>query len=323
MEEKVSIIIPVYRAADLVEKCVRSLCEGSYQNLEILLLEDGSPDDSLAVCRSLEEKYPQVKVFANEKNLGVSATRNRGLQEMTGKYLLFVDSDDWVEPEYVEKLINAHARYASAMTVCGYINHDEMQSGRADIFGFDGVEGEEERPLKESLMGLYEGRLLQQIWNKLFLADIIRDNCITFDPSIRMGEDFRFLLTYLRFVKKDSVTLVNRALYHYNRCIATSAMFRVGTESIEEPLKNLRALYKLIGENEETIEERIERDRESMIRGYAYMIVHNRGMKWKEKKRLIYALDAERGKMLYRTNKTLYYKEKLMRFIKKITKNNN
>ncbi len=318
MEEKVSIIIPVYQVAAWLEKCVTTLCEGTYQNIEVLLIDDGSTDDSLSVCYNLQKKYDSIRVFANEKNLGVSATRNRGLQEMTGKYLLFVDGDDWVESEYVERMIKAHNKFKSTLTLCGYVNHDEMQSGTTDYFGFADVDGEEVRPLRANLQSLLDGRLLQLMTNKLYMVEIIKKYGLTFDPNMKIGEDFRFLLSYLRVVEGDSLTVVNGYLYHYNRCVPSSAMFRVGLEGVEEPLKNLRSLYEIIGYEKAEIEEKLIKDRMRMIANYAYMIVHNQGMSWKKKKKLIYSLDSNNASFLYRRNKRLYYKERIALFLKKI-----
>lgn len=318
MNKKVSIIIPVYRAADTVERCVRTLCEGTYKNIEILLIEDWSPDDSWSVCLDLQDKYVQVKAFRNEKNLGVSATRNRGLQEMTGHYLMFVDSDDWTEPDFVESFVNAHTMYGADMTVCGYMNHDEVQNYRTDYFGWEETDEIIERPLKESLIALLKGRLLQQIWNKFFLVSVIKTNAVCFDESIKFGEDFRFVLSYLRHCQGDKLVTINRPLYHYIRCSTTSAMSNFGTEGIDESLKNLRMMYEVMGKSDEEIEAKLIKDREDQLRSYAYMIMHNMGMKLAQKKEHIYALDKLLGKQLYKENKKLYVKERFIIFAKRI-----
>lgn len=318
MDDKVSIIIPVYGAEKSLKRCVESLCAGTYSNIEILLIDDCSPDNSLAVCKQLQETYTQVKVLCNEQNMGVSETRNRGLAEMTGTYLMFVDSDDWVEPDYVETFVNAYQQFGADMTVCGYINHDEVQNNATDYFGWKDVQGMELRPLRSSLNDLLQERLLQQIWNKFFLASIIKDNALRFDPSIKMGEDFRFLLAYLGCVIGDKLLLINKPLYHYIRCSGTSAMSNFGTEKIDEPLKNYASMYRLMGLTEEEIQVRLEKDKDDLTKSYAYLIMHNMGMRAGEKKKLIYALSETQGKELYRKNKSLYSKERIMIWLKKL-----
>ena len=314
MNQMVSVIIPVYRSEGTLERCVCSLLHGEYKDLEILLIEDCSPDSSWEICKKLEETYPCVRAFRNEKNSGPSATRNRGLQEMTGTYLMFVDSDDWVEPNYVSSFVEAYQKMHPDMIVCGYVNHDEVQNASTEAFCWQEPEKIIHKPLKQELLSLYAGRLLQQIWNKFFLADIIRDNGILFDTSIYMGEDFRFLLAYLRCVAGDRLLLINLPLYHYMRNQGGSLMFRVGYESVEEPLKNLRKLYEIMGVAD--LEERLADDRKKTIENYAYLIMHNAGMPLKEKKRLILALDANQGKRLYRTNRMVYLKERVSRWLR-------
>ena len=160
MEDTVSIIIPVYRAENTIIRCVESLVQGTYPNIEIILIEDCSPDQSWSACLALRDKYPCVKAFRNNENCGVSATRNRGLQEMTGKYLMFVDSDDWVEPDFVASFVEAYQKYQPDLIVSGYINHDEVQNAATDYFGWKEAEETAEKKLKDALLPLYHGRLL-------------------------------------------------------------------------------------------------------------------------------------------------------------------
>lgn len=316
--DKVSIIIPVYKAETTIERCVASLCKGTYSNIEILLIDDNSPDNSLAVCLSLQEKYPQVKVLHNSKNEGVSQARNLGLAEMSGQYLMFVDSDDWVEPDYVESFVTAYQQFGADMTICGYINHDEVQNYSTDYFGWNDFKDVSSRELRASLLELLKNRLLQQIWNKFFLVSVVKDNALAFDPSIKMGEDFRFLLTYLSCVKGDKLLLINKPLYHYIRCSGTSAMSNFGTEKIDEALKNYECMYRLMGMSESEIQVKLEQDKESLIQSYAYLIMHNIGMRGNKKKQLIYALSDKEGKQLYRKNKRIYQKERIIIWLKKL-----
>lgn len=320
MNGKVSIIVPVYRAADTVERCVCSLINGDYSNLEILLIDDCSPDDSWAVCQQLEETYACVRAFRNEKNSGPSATRNRGLEEMTGQYLMFVDSDDWVEPNYVSSFLDLYLQQFPDLMVCGFFNHDEILDAKTECFGWKDQPKIISKPLKQELLTLYQGRLLQQIWNKLFITDIIRRHNIRFDTSLRMGEDFRFLLSYLQHVPGDRLVLLNFPLYHYIRCSSNSLMSQFGYGKIEDALKNLEMLYRLIGMEETAIQQQLQEDRETQMSLWSYLIMHNMGMKSKEKKRLMMILDEARGAERYRQQRIIYCKERVLAFMKKIKK---
>ena len=277
MEEKVSIIIPVYKAEKTIERCVQSIAKGTYQNVEIILVEDCSPDASLKKCRTLEKKYDSVIVKHNIENRGVSYTRNQGLKCITGKYLMFVDSDDWVEPDYVESFVNEMAKANLAMVISGYVNHDEVFNGRTDIFGWGDTGKIQGSALSEKLPELYHNRLLQQLWNKIFRTEIVLENEICFDETISMGEDFRFILEYLAKVKQksDKCVLLDRPLYHYIRDNEISLMSTFGNENIAEPLKNISLMIPLlnIGQEEQTLFYEKEKDR--IVGQYAYRIMHN------------------------------------------------
>lgn len=318
MNRKVSIIVPVYRAADTVERCVSSLVNGDYPDLEILLIEDCSPDDSWAVCQRLADTYPCVRAFRNEKNSGPSATRNRGLEEMTGQYLMFVDSDDWVEPNYVSAFVDIYLQHHPDLIVCGFLNHNEIRDSYTECFGWKEQSRVIPKSMKQELLTLYHGRLLQQIWNKFFLTDIIRRHNIRFDTSLRMGEDFRFLLNYLQQVSGDQLILLNLPLYHYIRCSANSLMSQFGDGKIEEALKNLQMLYRLTGMEETEIQQQLQKDREAQMSLWAYLIMHNVGMKNAEKKRLILAMDETGGRKRYRRQLTIYCKERVLALVKKM-----
>ena len=114
-----SVIIPVYNAERTLRKCVETLCYGEERNLEILLIDDCSKDGSWALCQKLAKEYQNVFCFRNEKNSGVSFTRNRGLEAATAPYILFVDSDDWVSGNYAARMIAAAEAYPNNLALCG------------------------------------------------------------------------------------------------------------------------------------------------------------------------------------------------------------
>ena len=310
-----SVIVPVYNGANTVERCVDSIAASGAGDVQIILIEDCSKDDSLAVCRRLEEKYPNVLCLHNERNSGVSHTRNRGLSAARGEYLLFVDCDDWVDGDYVpafHRAIDAGNTFA----VCGYVNHDEKHNGRTDVCAWENSGAMETLELLPQIEDLYHRTLLQQLWNKMFRADIVRDNGIRFDESISIGEDTRFILDYIRAGGVRTFARIDRPLHHYMRDQDGSLMYRVGYESVEEPLKNLRKLYEILGLSGEALENRMAEERQKQIESYAYLIMHNAGMARKEKKRLILALDKKQGQALYRRNRLLYIKERIARLLR-------
>lgn len=313
----ISVIIPVYNAGKTIEKCVQSIEENTYKDIEIILVEDCSKDESWHICKKLSEAYTNVKCIRNENNRGVSYTRNQGLSIATGEYTMFVDSDDWIDENYFSEFFKIIRGKEKSLVVCGYINHDEKVNGITTVYGWDEFEGVKTYNVKGIIKSLYEKNLLQQLWNKIFYTKHIKDKNIRFDENISIGEDTRFVLTYISKCGIDDIYLLNKPLYHYIRGNEGSLMYRVGYESVEEPLKNLKMLYQIIGMNEQEINRRIKEDRKKQVELYAYLIYHNNGMHNREKKRLILKLDEKYGKSLYKKNKSLYYKERLSLFIKR------
>ena len=310
-----SVIVPVYNGAKTVERCVGSIIASGGGDVQVILIEDCSKDDSLAVCRRLEEKYPNVLCLHNERNRGVSHTRNRGLAAADGKYLLFVDCDDWVDGNYVPAFRRA-VDAGNSFAVCGYVNHDEKHNGRTDAYAWENAGDMQTLDLREQIEDLYHRTLLQQLWNKMFRTDVVRACGIRFDESISIGEDTRFILDYIRLSGVREFTRIDSPLYHYMRDQDGSLMYRVGYESVEEPLKNLRKLYEILGLSGEELETRLVSDRQKQIESYAYLIMHNAGMALREKKRLILALDKQQGPALYRSNRLLYIKERIAQLLR-------
>lgn len=314
---KYSIVVPVYNAENTIERCVESIIANNMDNIEIILIDDCSKDSSLEKCNALAEKCKQIVVIHHDINKGVSYARNTGIYAAKGKYTLFVDSDDWIDSLYCNTFDRYISENPDSFLICGYVNHDEKYNGRTDIIGWNDIGEYKVSNIKTELEVLYRSNLLQQLWNKLFITEIIQNNKLKFDESISIGEDFRFILEYIRVSKINKVVLINKPLYHYMRDQEGSLMFRVGLESVEEPLKSLVSLYQVVGYSQNEIEEKIVIDRENQIELYAYLIMHNAGMKFNQKKHLILKLNGDCGKALYRKCLKILLKEKIMYLINK------
>lgn len=311
-----SVIVPVYNAQNTLRRCVESILASGGNCVQVILVEDRSKDKSWGVCQELALQHENVTALRNECNRGVSYTRNRGLEAASEDWVLFVDSDDWVAPEYVSALRDA-LETGAEFAICGFVNHDELVAGRTDVYGWTDFEGTKAVQLRSELEGLHRANLLQQLWNKVFSRRIIETHGIRFDESISVGEDTRFVLDYIRCGNVQKALLINRPLYHYMRDQAGSLMYRVGYESVEEPLKNLRAMYVLMGKPESEIDRIISQEREHLKETYAYLIMHNLGMPLGERRRLILALDQKTGKALFRRNLILFWKEKISSVLRK------
>ena len=203
---KVSIIIPIYNVKEYLQECIESVLNQTYADIEILLIDDGSEDNSSEICDKYAEQSNKIKVF-HIKNGGVSNARNLGIKEATGKYIMFVDSDDVIESQMVEKMVENIENYD--MVICGYwekfrnmnLKHEvtsvvidiDKEKSITDIFEREGYGG--------------------YLWNKIFITNIIKENEIKFNKDIYMCEDLYFVINYMRFCKK--IRILPECMYYY------------------------------------------------------------------------------------------------------------
>lgn len=125
-ESLVSVIVPVYNAEKYLKKCMESILKQTYENIELILINDGSIDKSLDICNQFSKRDRRIRVI-DKDNSGVSDTRNLGIMLAKGKYLCFVDSDDYIEENYIEKMILNTDE--STLTMCGYFIETSMENG--------------------------------------------------------------------------------------------------------------------------------------------------------------------------------------------------
>lgn len=195
MDNLVSIIVPVYNVENYVLKCLESIAKQSYQNIEVIVVDDGSTDNSGKICDDFKDK--RFKIF-HKKNAGLSSARNFGIKKATGEILAFVDSDDSIKDDFIEKMFNA-LQDDIDIAVCGYNN---------------------ERPTEETLTGkdatirlLTKQENLDLItWNKLYRKRLFLDNNIWF-PEGKKHEDS--LTTYKLLSKSTKVRYISDSLYEY------------------------------------------------------------------------------------------------------------
>lgn len=203
---KISVIVPVYNAEKYLEKCVESILNQTYSNFELLLINDGSVDNSSKICHSFETDC-RVKVYDKE-NEGVSKTRNSGIAKAEGEYLLFIDSDDYIEPDMFEGLIQAVEENRADCAVCGII-HDTVSGSRRFP---------EQRVIKVTDgVGAVREVLINQIVTagpvcKLFSKRILPEKMFPEDLSI--GEDAVGVV--VAFMQAERVAFDTKHGYHYN-----------------------------------------------------------------------------------------------------------
>lgn len=203
----VSIIVPVYNVEKYLKKAIDSLLNQSADNYEIILVDDGSTDNSGKICDSYISDNVTV---IHQKNSGVSAARNAALKIAKGKFILFCDSDDYVDKNFVELLTAPLRLGQTELTVSGYSTFNDYDSSDYSYVNF-----ESDKFIKPSgFYSLKQSNTLHFLWNKGFCTDIIRNNNILFDESLDNCEDLCFILEYLRYIKSD-ILLISKCLYFY------------------------------------------------------------------------------------------------------------
>ena len=254
----VSIIVPIYNSQDHIARCVESIRRQTYRNLEILLLNDGSQDVSLEVCKMYANVDPRI-VLIDKANSGVAATRNMGLREARGKYLQFVDADDTIQP-YATELLVQRAEESGADLVIAHYNRITPPRPRAED------DPRPERPTKVQTYGfLMEGPMTKEefaaglmqepasfyygvMWNKLYRADIVRahDDIICAE-DMDWSEDLYFNLSYIRYAEKFYA--LSTPIYNYFNTPGSAVHTALNPVNIVATRATLFAYYKELYEH--------------------------------------------------------------------------
>lgn len=175
MEPLVSVIIPVYNVSPYLRECLDSAIHQTYHNLEILVIDDGSTDDSGRICDEYPAMDSRVQVF-HQENRGLSAARNVGLDHMTGNLVAFLDSDDAYHPDMIESMVDAMTQSGADMVVCGFSYHS-IENGRLSLSTASGhwPYRDETISSREALNRLATGKLDISVWNKLYRSHLWKD----------------------------------------------------------------------------------------------------------------------------------------------------
>lgn len=211
----VSIIVPAYNCIVSLECCVGSIRQQTYTNFELMLVDDGSTDGSGELCDKLAAEDTRIRVI-HKPNGGVSSARNAGIDAATGGYITFCDSDDYLEPDYLEALIQA----AESNPDCGHI-----WCCFQTVTGYQKENAAPNYTSAKSLlcytlqdyMSLHEMWLDAEPWNKLYRTDIVQTAKVRFPEDLSLGEDWLFNLAYIDASANEKIVVVTKPLYNYMR----------------------------------------------------------------------------------------------------------
>lgn len=211
---ELSVVVPVYNAEKYLKSCVESILAQTYRDFEIILVDDGSTDGSLKAAQEIAATDNRIRVIA-KKNAGVSAARNTGLESASGKYLAFVDSDDTIEPDMYEKMVEGMESRKLTLAICGYRRVYEKRGRVIDTeeVGFRGSVWDSVDSFMRDFGTLYSSILISSVCNKIFLTEIIRREGIKFPCGQNIGEDLLFNLQYINFC--GQIEFVNSMAYQY------------------------------------------------------------------------------------------------------------
>lgn len=206
-DEMISIIVPVYNAELYLQECIDSILDQTYQNFELILVDDGSADNSLAICESYRIKSDKI-VVVHQNNAGVSAARNKGLSLVKGEYFCFVDADDSIESVMIESLYTAIKKNEAELSICGFkcISSNvtiERKPVAKEIYKASNI--------AEFVAEHYLEWLISSPWGKLYKN--IKFPTRNFDTNISLGEDLKFNIQYFEHIEK--IVIINDCLYRY------------------------------------------------------------------------------------------------------------
>lgn len=221
-----SIIVPVYNADKYLDQMIQSVLSQSYTNWELILIDDGSNDNSLEICTNYCKNDNRIKVF-HKKNTGVSDSRNIGINKSLGKWIVFLDADDWLEYDFLQSFYQSYMENESDLIIANfYWSKNSRKTSDREITERS-IDLDKKNNFVETIVAWngYKGERwygnLRVVWGKCFIRDIILENKIYFKKDIKIGEDMVFLLSYV--INSRKISFINKPLvnYRYNENSAT------------------------------------------------------------------------------------------------------
>lgn len=202
--EMIDIIMPVYNASFTVEKAVRSVLDQSFSEFKLIIVDDGSTDDSFSKCELLAKKDSRIQLL-QQANQGVAVARNTGIENALGKYVTFIDSDDEMEKDHLKNLFDAAEKTDADIVICGYVETPSRITRFSSSTTYQSRES-----FKKCCWDLYQNKLLNVPWNKLFRRTLIKTQ---FPTGINIGEDLIFNIH--AFEEAQRISVISDCSYYY------------------------------------------------------------------------------------------------------------
>lgn len=214
---KISVIVPVYNAEKTLGRCVNSVLNQTYADYELLLIDDGSSDNSGYICDQYAKDDKRIKVF-HKKNGGISSARKLGLDKCSGKFIQFIDSDDWIENKCLEGNIRIAENKDADIVINDFFinNNDTVIRKRQDYSG-------------NLIEDFFAGRIFGALWNKLIKAELVKKSGVSFCHGLSFCEDLTFLCELA--INKKSIRIAMNPVAYYHYCVNTNSLTKKTTEN--------------------------------------------------------------------------------------------
>lgn len=209
---KVSVIVPVYNTEHYIEQCLKSILNQTFKDIELIIIDDNSTDNSYHIIKKLIQGNSNIKYIQNKENKGVSYVRNKAVMEATGDYILFVDSDDYLDKNMIETMYNEVSNNDLDMAICGYFIDYEDGNTQNRIINLDENHIYSGYDILRELLHHKNG-VTGHSWNKILKTSIIKDNDIKYPEHMKIYEDIAFFSKLLPYCKK--VKNIKKMFYHY------------------------------------------------------------------------------------------------------------
>lgn len=247
MNDIISVIVPIYNSEKTLYRCIISILNSVYKELQIILVNDGSTDQSKRICDEIKQKDNRIEVF-HLKNGGVSRARNYGLDRARGKFVAFIDSDDFVKPEYFYKLKQGIEQDKCQLSVgsVAHIRNENIEINCIESGQVDFIEKDEKD--QKLFLELNQKYLLYGPCNKLYYNYIIKKNNIKFPENIMYGEDLLFNMDYLNCI--DKIVYNKEPIYYYDHNSEGSLSQKYREDRFENGIKLNLSIEKIFKQKE-------------------------------------------------------------------------
>ncbi|MBE5892161.1 MAG: glycosyltransferase [Lachnospiraceae bacterium] len=238
----VSIVVPVYNMENFLVRCLTSLLQQDKKNIEIILVNDGSTDRSEEICNEYASEYPDLIRVIHKENGGLSSARNTGIIHANGKYIIFPDPDDWVEPNYIEKGLELQEAYNVDLVCLGhYVEYDDRSipaNPDGELTCMNRKEAKRALMVPPAINGF--------AWNKLFCLDVIRKHDLWFSDDVGTTEDLDFSFRYLEYC--DIICFApEEKVYHYYQRPGAATHGKFSRKRVE----SIRTYEKIIAKSQD------------------------------------------------------------------------